>query len=53
MIASGRMASRFRAVSARVSPFCALDVDAEMLMVSADSRLAAISNDVRVRVEAS
>ena len=41
------------ASSASVSPLLALDVDAEMFTVSADSRLAAISNDVRVRVLAS
>ena len=49
-IASGRIASRLRAVSASVSPFVVLEVDALMLMVSADRRFAAISNDVRVRV---
>src|SRR5438034_11180972 len=49
-IASGRMASRFRAVSASVSPFDTLELAALMLMVSAESRLAAISNEVRVRV---
>src|SRR5205823_9837733 len=35
-IASGRMASRFRAVSARVSPFDTLEPEALMLMVSAE-----------------
>src|SRR3989442_47009 len=52
-MASGRMASRLRAVSASVSPLLALEVEALMLTVSADSRLAAISKDVRVRVLAS
>jgi hypothetical protein len=42
-----------RAVSASVSPFETLELEALMLMVSADSRLAAISNEVRVRVLAS
>ena len=49
-IASGRIASRFRAVSASVSPFDALEVEALMLIVSAERRFAAISNEVRVRV---
>src|SRR5947208_338756 len=35
------------------SPLLIDDVEAEMLTASAESRLAAISNDVRVRVEAS
>src|ERR1044071_3107504 len=51
MIASGAIASRLRAVSIRVSPLVTDEVEAEMLMESADNRLAAISNDVRVRVE--
>ena len=50
MIASGRIAARLRAVSVSVSPFCADEDDADRLIVSAESRLAAISNDVRVRV---
>src|SRR5438552_18930665 len=50
---SGAMASRFRAVSSSVSPFDTLEVETLMLMASAESRLAAISNDVRVRVEGS
>lgn len=52
-IASGDIASRFRAVSIRVSPFVTDDVEAEILIVSADRRFAAISKDVRVRVEGS
>jgi hypothetical protein len=52
-IASGRIASRFRAVSASVSPLVALLVEAEMLIVSAERRFAASSNEVRVRVLAS
>src|SRR5215475_13028571 len=52
-ITSGAMACRFCAVSTRVSPLTTLLVDAEILMASALRRLAAISNDVRVRVEAS
>ena len=50
-MASGAIASRLRAVSINVSPLVTEDVEAEMLMESADSRLAAISNEVRVRVE--
>jgi hypothetical protein len=46
----GRIASRLRAVSTSVSPLLVLEVDPEMLTVSAESRFAAISNDVRVRV---
>ena len=53
MIASGAIAWRFRAVSTRVSPFVTDDVDAEIFIESADKRLAAISNDVRVRVDGS
>jgi hypothetical protein len=34
-----------------VSPFVTLDVEELMLMVSAERRLAAISKEVRVRVE--
>src|SRR5262245_22763835 len=52
-ITSGAMACRFCAVSTSVSPLTTLLVPAEMLMASALSRLAAISNEVRVRVEAS
>lgn len=50
---SGDIASRFRAVSSSVSPFVTLDVEILTLTASADKRLAAISNDVRVRVEGS
>ena len=50
---SGRMASRFLAVSLSVSPFTAELVDTEILTASALMRLAAISNDVLVLVEAS
>ena len=49
-IAAGRMATRLRAVSSRVSPLVTLLAAAVMLMASADKRLAAISNEVRVRV---
>ena len=50
---SGAIASRFRAVSSSVSPLTVDDAEPEMLTASADSRLAAISNDVRVRVDGS
>src|SRR5947209_12198282 len=50
---SGAIASRFRAVSSSVSPLVTLEVDALMLMASAERRFAAITNDVRVRVEGS
>ena len=50
---SGAIASRLRAVSSRVSPFETLEVDTLILTASADKRLAAISNEVRVRVEGS
>ncbi len=50
---SGAIASRLVAVSMRVSPLVVEDADAVKLMPSADRRLAAISNEVRVRVEAS
>ena len=52
-MASGFMASRFRAVSIRVSPFTTLLVVAEILMVSALSLFPAISKDVLVLVLAS
>ena len=48
---SGFMARRLRAVSERVSPLVAELVDGDMLTASAESRLAAISNEVRVRVD--
>jgi len=47
---SGFMASRFRAVSTKVSPLTTLLVEVAMLIVSALRRLAAISKEVRVRV---
>jgi hypothetical protein len=47
------MASRFLAVSRRVSPLTTLLVEAEILIVSALRRFPAISNEVLVRVEAS
>src|SRR5687767_15046906 len=48
---SGAIASRFSAVSRSVSPFDKLDEETLMLTASADSRLAASSKDVRVRVD--
>ena len=48
---SGAIASRLSAVSISVSPFVRLDVETLMFTASADSRFAASSNDVRVRVE--
>ena len=50
-MASGAIASRLRAVSMSDSPFVTDDDEADMFTASAESRLAAISNDVRVRVE--
>src|ERR1051325_5469584 len=50
-MASGAIACRLRAVSARVSPLVTDEVEAELLMGWADQRLAAIANEVRVRVE--
>src|SRR6266852_4977399 len=50
---SGAIASRFRAVSNSVSPFETLEVETLILTASADKRLAAISNEVRVRVDGS
>ena len=47
------MASMFLAVSSRLSPFSALDPDDDTLITSAESHLPAISNEVRVRVDAS
>src|SRR5262252_10732532 len=52
-IASGAIACKFSAVSIRVSPLTTLEVEAEILIASADKRFAAISKLVRVRVEAS
>ena len=50
---SGDIASRLRAVSSSVSPLVVDDAEPEMLTASADRRFAAISNDVRVRVDGS
>src|SRR6266478_1676490 len=50
---SGAIASRFRAVSSKVSPFVTLDVEMLTFTASADKRFAAISKDVLVRVEGS
>src|SRR3989304_106913 len=50
---SGLMASRFLAVSLSVSPFTTELVETEMFMQSALMRLAVISKEVRVLVEAS
>ena len=50
---SGFIASRLRAVSSRVSPFVVLEVAVAIERLSADSTFSAISNDARVRVEAS
>ena len=50
---SGDIASRLRAVSSSVSPLVVDDAEPEMFTASADSRFAAISNDVRVRVDGS
>ena len=47
----GFMASRVSTVSFRVSPFFRLDIDELKLIRSALRRLAAISNELRVRVE--
>src|SRR5437867_3850757 len=48
-----RIASRFFAVSTRVSPFCTALPDAATLTVSAERRFSANSKEMRVRVEAS
>src|SRR5213075_994752 len=50
---SGAIVCRLRAVSSRVSPFDTLEVETLMLTASADKRFAAISNEVRVRVDGS
>src|SRR5436309_157700 len=52
-IMSGAMAIRFSAVSISVSPFSTDDPDAVKLSVSAERRFSAISNETRVRVDAS
>ena len=51
--ASAPIACRVRAVSLRLSPLDTLEPLAEKLMTSALSRLAAASNEMRVRVESS
>ena len=51
--ASTPMASRVSAVSFRDSPLETLEPLAEKLMTSAESRLAAASKEIRVRVESS
>ncbi len=48
---SGCIASRLSAVSTSVSPFATDEDETEMLTASAERRLAASSNEVRVRVE--
>ena len=50
---SGFMASRFLAVSRRVSPFDTLEAAVAMDRLSADSTFSAISNEDRVRVDGS
>src|SRR5690349_9410935 len=50
---SMRIASRFRAVSTSVSPFCTELPLAATFTVSADRRFSANSNEIRVRVDAS
>ena len=50
---SGRMASRFLTVSMSVSPLETEEPEAVQLSASAESTLAAISKELRVRVEAS
>ena len=51
--ASAPIACSVSAVSLSDSPLDTLDPLAEKLMTSADSRLAAVSNEMRVRVESS
>ena len=51
--ASAPMACSVSAVSLSDSPLDTLEPLAEKLMTSADSRLAAVSNEMRVRVESS
>ncbi len=51
--ASAPIACRVSAVSFRLSPLDTLDPLAEKLITSAESRLAAASNEIRVRVESS
>ena len=51
--ASAPIACRVSAVSLRLSPLETLEPLAEKLITSAESRLAAASNEIRVRVESS
>ncbi len=51
--ASAPIASSVSAVSLRLSPLETLDPLAEKLMTSAESRFAAASKEIRVRVESS
>jgi len=51
MTMSGFMASRFLAVSRRVSPFVTLEAAVAIEMLSAESTRSATSNDERVLVE--
>jgi hypothetical protein len=51
--ASAPIACSVSAVSLRLSPLDTLEPLAEKLMTSAESRLAAASNEIRVRVESS
>ena len=50
-MASAPMASSVSAVSFRLSPFDTQEPPVEKLMTSADSRFAASSKEIRVRVE--
>ncbi len=52
-MASTPMAQIVSTVSRRLSPLLTLDDATENVIVSADSRLAAVSKDSRVRVESS
>lgn len=51
--ASAPIACSVRAVSLRDSPLETLEPLAEKLITSAESRFAAVSNEIRVRVESS
>ena len=53
MTASTPMASTVVTVSRRDSPFFTEELEIEKFMVSAERRLAAVSNDSRVRVDSS
>ena len=50
-MASAPMACRVSAVSLRLSPLATDEPEVEKLMTSADSRFAAISKEILVRVE--